>query len=164
MKIHIIGGSGTGKTYLAKQLSIKYNVARYDLDDLFWDNSANQYGVKMPLGKRDEMLKSILEKDDWIIEGVYYSWLKDSFSEADTIIVLDISKRVYTFRIIYRFIKRKLGIEQGKKESVKSLINLLKWTKKFQKDNLPQIYSALGNYINKTIILHRKNEANNYAK
>lgn len=49
MKIHIIGGSGTGKTYLAKKLSEKFNIPHFDLDDLFWDNSSDRYGVKMPV-------------------------------------------------------------------------------------------------------------------
>ena len=164
MKIHIIGGSGTGKTYLANLLSIKYNIPHYDLDDLFWDNSANQYGVKMPIGKRNEMLNRVLQNEDWIVEGVYDSWLTDSFEKADTIIVLDIPKRVYKYRIIRRFIKRKIGIEHSKKVTINSLITLLKWTDKFQKENLPQIHIALSNYTGKTIVLHSKHEVNNFVK
>lgn len=164
MKIHIIGGSGTVKTYLANLLSAKYNVPHYDLDDLFWDNSANQYGIKMPENKRNEMLNRILRNEDWIIEGVYYSWLADSFEKADTIIVLDIPKKIYKYRIIRRFIKRKIGIEHGKKETLKSVKSLLKWTDKFQKENLPQIRTVLNNYANKTILLHSKREVNNFAK
>ena len=34
MKIHIIGCSGSGKTYLAKALSKKYNTPYFDLDDI----------------------------------------------------------------------------------------------------------------------------------
>lgn len=163
MKIHIIGGSGTGKTYLANLLSAKYNIPHYDLDDLFWDNSANRYGVKMSIEIRSKLLSKILQNEDWIIEGVYYSWLMDSFEKADTIIILDIPKRVYKYRIIRRFIKRKIGIGNGKKETIKSLKDLLKWTDKFQKDNLPQIHAALSNHANKTIILHSKHEVNNFA-
>lgn len=42
MKIHIIGCSGSGKTYL---LSEKYNIPHYDLDDIQWDNNSDGYGV-----------------------------------------------------------------------------------------------------------------------
>ena len=56
MKIHIIGCSGSGKTYLAKALSKKYNVPHFDLDDIQWDNNSDGYGVKMPIGKRTELL------------------------------------------------------------------------------------------------------------
>ena len=33
MKIHIIGGSGSGKTFLADKLSKELGVQHYDLDD-----------------------------------------------------------------------------------------------------------------------------------
>ena len=164
MKIHIIGGSGTGKTYLANRLSTKYSISHYDLDDLFWDNSANKYGVKMPIDKRNAILNDILEKDNWIVEGVYFSWLNESFQKAGTIIILDLPKRIYKLRIVFRFIKRKIKIEQGKKESIKSLINLLKWTDRFQKENLPQIYSALSVYTDKIIVLNSKRDVNNYCR
>ena len=64
--------------------------------------------------------------NDWIIEGVFYDWLDGSFRDADVIILLDIPKRVYRFRIIRRFVKRKLGMERAKKETLSSLVALLK--------------------------------------
>ena len=72
MKIHIIGCSGTGKTYFVKRLSNKYNIPHYDLDNIYWDNSSEKYGVKTEIEKRNKLLQNILEKDDWIIEGIYY--------------------------------------------------------------------------------------------
>ena len=164
MKIHIIGGSGSGKTYLARLLSRKYNIPHYDLDDLFWDNSSNQYGKKNPPEKRDALLNGVLQHNDWIIEGVYYSWLIESFEKADSIIILDIPKRVYKPRIICRFFKRKLGLEHGNKETVKSFLDLLKWTDKFEKVNLPEIYTMLKKYNNKTIVLRSAKQIRNYFK
>ena len=105
MKIHIIGCSGTGKTYLAKKLSNKYNIPHYDLDNIYWDNSSEKYGVKTEIEKRNKSLQNILEKDDWIIEGIYYKWLEQSFKNADIIYILDLPKYIYKFRIIKRFIK-----------------------------------------------------------
>ena len=49
MKIHIIGCSGSGKTYLANALSKKYNISHFDLDDIQWDNNAKEYGKKRRL-------------------------------------------------------------------------------------------------------------------
>ena len=110
MKIYIIGCSGTGKTYLAKKLSNKYNIPHYDLDNIYWDNSFQKYGIKTEIEKRDKLLQDILEEDSWIIEGIYYKWLEQSFKEADIIYILDLPKYIYKFRIIKRFIKRKLNI------------------------------------------------------
>ena len=92
MKIRIIGCSGSGKTYLAKRLSKKYNIPNFDLDDIQWDNSQNSYGVKMPIEKRGQMLNDILQHSDWIIDGVYYAWVQKSFEDADVIYVLDMPK------------------------------------------------------------------------
>ena len=68
MKIHIIGCSGTGKTYLAKKLSNKYNIPHYDLDNIYWDNSSEKYQIKTEVEKREILFTNILEKDSWIKE------------------------------------------------------------------------------------------------
>ena len=88
MKIHIIGCSGTGKTYLAKKLSNKYSIPHYDLDNIYWDNSSQKYGIKMEVEKRDKLLQNILEKDNWIIEGIYYKWLEQSFKNVQKVLSL----------------------------------------------------------------------------
>ena len=158
MKIRIIGCSGSGKTYLAKKLSQKYSVPYFDLDDIQWDNNKNSYGVKMPLEKRNQMLNNILQRPDWIIEGVYYAWVQKSFEDADLIYVLDIPKWLYKFRIIKRFIKRKTGIEKGKKETLKSVYNLLKWTDTFQNTNMKEIISILESHKEKVVYIKKKKE------
>ena len=158
MKIHIIGCSGSGKTYLAKALSKKYNIPHFDLDDIQWDNNADGYGVKMPVEKRTELLNNILENEDWIIEGVYYAWVGKCFEDADKIYVLDIPKRIYTYRIIKRTIKRKLGLEKGKKETLKSVYNLLKWTDTFQNKSMVEIRKILSHHTQKTMWINNRKE------
>lgn len=164
MKIHIIGCSGSGKTYLAKALSEKYNVPHFDLDDIQWDNNADGYGVKMPVEKRAELLNDILQNENWIIEGVYYAWVGKCFEDADKIYALDIPKRVYTYRIIKRAIKRKLGLAKGKKETLKSVYNLLKWTDTFKNKNMVEIGNILLEYSSKTVWLRSKRDVENILK
>ena len=160
MKIHIIGCSGSGKTYLAKYLSEKYRIRHFDLDDIQWDNGSGNYGVKTPVEKRDEMLCDILSNDNWIIDGVYYSWVGKAFEDADKIYVLDMPKYLCKFRIIRRSIKRKLGIYKGKKETLKSVVDLLKWTDTFQNKNMPEIRIMLEKYNDKVVWLKSKEEVN----
>ena len=164
MKIHIIGCSGTGKTYLARKLSKKYNIQHYDLDDIQWDNSADGYGLKMPVNKREELLKQILIQESWIIEGVYYAWVTECFQMADFIYVLDLPSYIYKYRIIIRFIKRKLGIEKGKNETFKSVYNLLKWTNKYQNNNLKEIKKILKEYESKVIWISDSREIDKIIK
>ena len=158
MKIHIIGCSGSGKTYLAKKLSDKYHISHFDLDDIQWDDNAQGYGVKMAPEKRNALLQGMLYNEEWIIEGVYYAWVQQSFDEADIIYVLDMPKYLYKTRIIIRFVKRKLGIQKGKKETLESVGNLLKWTDTFQSKNLKEIKRILEKYDSKVIWISSKKD------
>jgi len=151
MKIHIIGGPGSGKTYLAEKLSGQLGIPHYDLDDLQWDNEAASYGKKRDVGERDALLSEILRKDDWIIEGVYYAWCGQCFADADRIYLLSVPGYQYRYRMIRRFIRRKLGLESGKKENLKSLTALLRWAEKYQKENLVEIRNILSQYKEKVI-------------
>lgn len=152
MKIHIIGGSGSGKTFLENKLSKEYGIEHYDLDDLQWDNAAKSYGVKRNADERRAMLQDILKKDQWIIEGVYYKWCKQCFADADEIYLLQVPKRVYTYRIIKRFIKRKLRLEKGKKESLKSLVDLIKWADSYEKNDMVEIKKILEPHMDKVVV------------
>lgn len=151
MKIHIIGGPGSGKTTLAKRLSEEFGIPHYGLDDLMWDNAADSYGTKRDPQERGALLDAILNRDDWIVEGVYYAWVGRCFEEADRIYLLDVPRRVYRRRIIRRFLRRKLRLERGKRETIKSLRDLLKWADKYEAVNLVEIRRILSAYPDKVI-------------
>ena len=151
MKIHIIGGPGSGKTFLAEKLSKELGISHFDLDDLQWDNKSASYGVKRSPEERDRLLNDVLSHNDWIIEGVYYAWCQQCFADADRIYVLNVPRYKYRYRIIRRFVRRKLGLEKGKKENLKSLRELLKWADKYQKVNLVEIRKLLMPYSDKVI-------------
>ena len=87
MKIHIIGGPGSGKTFLADKLSRQLGIPRYR----------------------------------------------------------------YRIRILRRFFRRKIGLEKGKKESLRSLTALLRWADKYQNVQLPEIRNQLTPYSFKVI-------------
>jgi adenylate kinase family enzyme len=158
MKIRIIGPSGSGKTFLAKRLSEKYHIPVCSLDDLFWDNSKGAYNCKRDENSRDAMLEQKVSQEDWIIEGVQFTWCESSFAHADVIYFLDTPPLLCRVRIIRRFLKRKFHRTSRKNETLSSLVSLLKWTKKFYHVNLPQIRSTLSKYENKVVTLPHKQD------
>ncbi len=155
MKIHIIGGPGSGKSFLAEKLSRELGIPHYDLDDIQWANESG-YGKKRDTGERDALLEQILQRDDWIMEGVYYAWCGRCFEDADRIYLLTVPRPVYRYRIIRRFLRRKLGLEPGKKETLKSLSALLQWADKYQRVNLVEIRKLLEAYPEKVMELSEK--------
>lgn len=151
MKIHIIGGPGSGKSTLAEKLSQRYGIPHYDLDELQWDAAAEAYGKKREAAERDDLLHTILRQNDWIVEGVYYAWCTQCFADADAIFLLNVPRNVYRRRIISRFIRRKLGMEKGKKETLKDLRALLRWADKYQRENMIEIRNVLAPYADKLV-------------
>ena len=155
MKIHIVGGPGSGKTFLAQKLSRELGIPHYDLDDIQWANESG-YGTKRDIGERDALLNEILQKDEWITEGVYYAWCGRCFEDADRIYLMTVPRPVYRYRILRRCLRRKLGLEAGKKETLRSLSALLAWADKYQRVNLVEIRKLLEAYPEKVMELSEK--------
>ena len=154
-KIHIIGIGGSGKSFLGNKISRKLACPILELDRIFWDKNALEYGIKAPKEERMQDLQEFMQNESYVIEGVYYNWLDDAFSKADKIILLDVSICLATYRILKRFTKQKLGFSKNcyaKKETLKSLYKLISWNFKYQKNELPLIYEKLRPYKNKLII------------
>jgi adenylate kinase family enzyme len=138
LRIHIIGGPGSGKSRVAAELSRRLGIPAYDLDDLFWDPSASRYGVRAEAAERDRRLATIVAQDRWVIEGVYYGWLARSFETADIIIVLSPSIWVRHWRVIRRFALRKLCRTTTKHESLIDLWHLLRWSHAYDRRHLAE--------------------------
>ena len=70
LKIRIIGSCGSGKSTTAKELSEKYEIPYYEIDNMIWDRSSDN--LKFPEEVRNATLRSIIYSDSWIVEGVQY--------------------------------------------------------------------------------------------
>ncbi|HLR72440.1 MAG TPA: hypothetical protein VK085_13545 [Pseudogracilibacillus sp.] len=139
IRLHIIGGAGSGKSYIAGRISEKYNVPHYDLDNIFWDNSVDEYGVKAPIIVRNKKLNEIVVQPSWIIEGVYFNWLEPSLALADKIFILNTPLSMQEERIWSRHEKRKAGaIPSTKSETIKSVEQLIEWNRKYNQEFLPK--------------------------
>ena len=78
-RICIIGGSGTGKTTLAKNLGEQLNLPVYHIDGI-------HHLENWEIRNKDERDRIILEKvneDKWVIDGTYNSTLKQRFDEQE---------------------------------------------------------------------------------
>lgn len=60
MKVHLIGGPGSGKSSIVQELSMRYNVPAYDLDDIYWDRDADGFCFRASDAERDAALCAIV--------------------------------------------------------------------------------------------------------
>ncbi|RSD26651.1 AAA family ATPase [Mesobacillus subterraneus] len=157
-KIHIIGSVGSGKTTMAKNLSASLNLPHYELDNVVWQREKTG-DIRRSEDERNEYLGTILESASWVIEGVHYGWVKDSFDNADVIILLDPPYRRRLYRITRRFILQNLGMEKANyKPSFSMFRKMFEWNRNFEEKNRKEILAILCDYKEKLVLIRDARE------
>lgn len=160
-RIIVIGCGGAGKSTLSRKLSDKLNIPVYHLDKIFW----NRGWIQTPQEEFDIKLKSLVNKDKWIIDGNYIRTLDMRVERADTIIFINMS----TYLCLYRAIKRRImyngksrpDMAEGCPEGVD--FEFFKWILTYNKKIRPEILEKLKKYNDKTvIILNGKKEVKDF--
>jgi adenylate kinase family enzyme len=110
--IMIIGGPGSGKTWLAQRLGRRYQLPIHAVDDEVWDRHGNLRASE----DIDARVRRLAAKDRWIIEGGNSRTYADRVQRADAIIRLvpPIWQRLY--RVL-----RRNGLR----------VELLRWTLRY---------------------------------
>lgn len=157
-RIYILGSVCSGKTTLARRLSIEMNISHYELDTVVWKSNANG-DIKRSDDEILEIFQNIISQENWIIEDVGRKKFKAGLEQADKIIYLNISRQCLKRRILIRWIKQNLKIE---KAAYKSDFKMLKQMYIWMNDELTRDrLHELEKYKYKLIILNEKN-INNY--
>lgn len=158
-KIHIIGSVGSGKTTLAKEMSLKLEIPFFELDNVVWERQKSG-DIRRTEQERDEYLRQILQSESWIIEGVHNEdWVSDSFHHADLIIFLDTQYSIRTWRIIKRFIKQKLNLEKANyKPTFRIFIKMFKWNRYFEEVGKINFFNKYEMHKEKTAVIKNKKD------
>ncbi|MFP7478620.1 DNA topology modulation protein FlaR [Terribacillus saccharophilus] len=158
-KIHIIGSVASGKTTLAKEMSKLLGAAHYELDNVVWKRSA-EGDIRRSDKQKKVILKDIICSDSWIIEGVHTDdWIEDSLLHAELIILLDPAYGIRNIRIIKRFLRQKLNIEEANyTPSFRIFLNMFKWNRYFEHTAKPFIFSKFSAYGHKMIMAENKSD------
>lgn len=105
MKVQIIGGSGTGKSTLAKYISVKESIKWIDTDHYLWKDDS--FSENNPIEKRIEMYqRDIKSNNSYIVSGSIYMWCPEGFSNRDLLVFLSVDEEVRMKRLRNREIER----------------------------------------------------------
>ncbi len=99
-RIHVTGGSGAGKTTLAKRIGATLDLPVHHLDDIARDR---QTGRARPAGDRMAAIQSIAAAPVWVTEGIHVGWTDPLCERAEVIVWLD---EVRAGRAMYRIVRR----------------------------------------------------------
>lgn len=118
-KITIFGCCGSGKTYLSLQIHKITKIPLIHLDSLNWSEN----WIPVEEERFNYLLENEINKDKWIIEGLYNRTVDLRISFSDTIIYLDYSRKVCFFNIIKRWIKNHGKNREGMPNNCKEHID-----------------------------------------
>ena len=165
-KVLIIGGNGSGKTTMARQLAEITGLPLCHLDTLYWTDDWQ------PRERSDfiTLLQAELEKEEWILDGNMRRTLPQRLPYCDTVIYLDFSG----IRCFLGTLKRLLQnhgqsrpdmggncIERFDKRSW----TFIKSTLSFNKKNRACFYNTIASYPNvELIVLKNRWQVNKFLK
>ncbi|MBY9001517.1 MAG: hypothetical protein KGD64_11410 [Candidatus Heimdallarchaeota archaeon] len=98
-RIVVFGNAASGKSTLSMKIKELTGIPVYHLDKILWKKNWKRTSEEEFIDKH----KEIINKEEWILEGVAYkSTYKDRFEAADTIIYLDTPVEICKERAVQR--------------------------------------------------------------
>ncbi len=85
-RIHIIGGPGSGKTTLARQIGAYLGIETYELDHIAFTGPDF---MERPFPARLADIHQIATGPAWISEGIFVQWTEELLAQANIIVWLD---------------------------------------------------------------------------
>ncbi len=116
-RIHIIGGPGSGKTTLAREIGTYLGIETHELDQIAFTGRDFE---ERPLPDRVAAIYRIAGQPTWITEGLFVRWTDELFAQANIIVWLDhVNWEKGIWRITRRFVnaalweaKKRQGLER----------------------------------------------------
>lgn len=102
-RILILGPAGSGKSTVCRKIGRILGIPVVHLDKHYW----NPGWVDTPKDEWPDKVRKLIVSEAWAMDGNYSSTLKMRAKAADTLIFLDMTRRLSYFRVISRYLKNR---------------------------------------------------------
>lgn len=130
MRIQIIGGSGTGKSSLAKYMSENEAIKWIDMDAFLWKN--HNFTENNSIERRQELNQMDIEtRSSYVVSGSIFMWRSDGFNNRDLLIFLSLDEESRMERLRTREMKRQTTGKMWLDENGTATNDFLEWCKTY---------------------------------
>ncbi len=125
VRIAIVGNSGSGKTTLARRVVERTGAHHVEIDALFHQPGWTPKDRDL---LRSEMIATLDEVEDWVVDGNYDSSVGDIVrGRAETIVVFDLPRARVMRQVITRTVRRAITRAELWNGNREPLTNFYRW-------------------------------------
>lgn len=140
-RIAVVGCAGAGKSTFARQLGERLGMPVTHLDTLFWRPGWRE----TPKDEWRETMQRLVREDAWLIDGNYGGTLDERLRRADTVIYLDMPRRLCLWRVLKRSMTHQGRSRPDMAEGCPERLDLkfLTWVWRYPNTSRPKTLAAL---------------------
>lgn len=160
-RVIVIGSGGSGKSTFARDLGERSGIDVIHLDREYWRPNWDA----MPADEWQGTVAEMLKRDRWIMDGNFGGTREMRMRAADTIIFLDLPRRVCLYRIFKRTIKYYGRSRPDMTEGCDERFDLefVRWIWNYPKTSRQRLFKELEKFPEKhVVILRSTNEVNEF--
>jgi adenylate kinase family enzyme len=162
-RVLILGPSGSGKSTLGERLGRVLNIPIIHLDQYYWKPN----WIETPQDDWKIKVKELVSSDSWVMDGNYTSTLGLRAAAADTIIFIDIPRRLSYLRVFTRFFRFRGKTRPDVTEDCPEKIDLdfIRWIWDYPRTRKPLILRFLDKQkaVKSIIILKGQQEVEDFV-
>jgi adenylate kinase family enzyme len=122
-RVSVVGNSGSGKSTLARNLADGLGVPYLELDSVFhqpgWES--------LPRDEFQRLAAARASEDGWVIDGNYSAVRPIVWARADTVVWLDLPKRIVMRQVTWRTLRRAVTRQELWNGNREPFANFLTW-------------------------------------
>lgn len=155
-RVIVIGSCGAGKSTFSRRLHEITKLKLIHLDKIYhlpnWEEPPDDEWL--------ETVRKIVGDDEWIIDGNFGGSMEMRLERCDTVIWLDLPRRVCVWRVLERNWRYRNTVRPDMAEGCEEKFNLefIRYVWRFRKDKNPAIKMRLEKVADSKTIFHLKSK------